>query len=87
MLRSRAECGSERLLDIARDGTRKLSEISYQKFSGNFRTEISIPFRNHSVFIIMLELCLIRPALASNAESGMIACKHNFILFQIDIKH
>ena len=36
-----------------RDGTRKLSKISDRKFSENFRKEISIPFRNHSIFFII----------------------------------
>ena len=56
---------------MSRDGTRKLSEISDRKFSGNFRKEISIPFRNHSIFLLLyqyiLEMCLIRPGLAGNA--------------------
>ena len=36
-----------------RDGTRKLSEISDLKFSGNFQKEISITFRNHSIFLLL----------------------------------
>ena len=56
----------------ARDGTRKLSEISDRKFSGNFRKEILIPFRNHSIFVLILHqyiliVCLIRPGFAGNA--------------------